>query len=96
MANGTCPTPFLNAAHYSSTDGNIYGRMCSTITLPGASPGTTCCLPCPAQGYIFEPGILTALHVNDILNVVGVGVGAFVLLVCLSFLRANLVFYISP
>ena len=81
MANGTCPPPFLDAALYSSTEGNIYGRLCSDITLPGATPGATCCLPCPVQGYVLQPHILTALHANDIMNAIGIVVGAFVLLV---------------
>ena len=79
--NASCPAPFLNAALFPSDQGYIHGRLCSTVPLPGAAPGAVCCLPCPVQDYILHASSLRGLHVNDIVNIIGVGVGAFVLLV---------------
>ena len=81
MSNSSCPAPFLDAALFPADQGYIDGRMCSPIQLPGSPPGTICCLPCPVQNYTLRPSSLEALHVNDIINVIGLGVGAFVLLV---------------
>jgi hypothetical protein len=84
MVNGTCPVPFLNAALYPSNEGYVDGRLCSSIPLPGATAGTICCLPCPSQSYLLKSSILTGLHVNDIINVIGVGIGGFIVLVPLA------------
>src|SRR5436305_9156290 len=81
MSNRSCPVPFLDASLFPVDQGYIDGRLCSTITLPGAKPGSSCCLPCPVQDYTLYPSSIRALHANDIINIVGVGVGAFVLLV---------------
>ena len=82
--NASCPAPFLDAALFSRDQGYINGRVCSTVPLPGAAPGAVCCLPCPIQDYTLHASSLRALHVNDIVNVIGVGVGVFVLLVYLT------------
>lgn len=55
--------------------------MCATIPLPGQVPGTHCCLPCPLQDWVLEESSLHALHVNDIINVIGIAVGSITLLV---------------
>jgi hypothetical protein len=81
MSNASCPVPFLDAALFPGDQGYINGRLCSSLPLPGSTPGTMCCIPCPVQNYILRPSSLEALHANDIVNVVGVGVGAFILLV---------------
>lgn len=81
MSNASCPIPFLDAVLFPDDQGDIRGRLCSAVPLPGSSPGAVCCLPCPLQDYILHSSSLDALHANDIVNVVGVGVGAFVLLV---------------
>jgi len=82
MANASaCPFPFIDARLFPPNEGYVEGRLCGTIPLPGQKPGADCCLPCPGQDYYLHPSILTALHWNDIANVIGVGVGAFVLLV---------------
>jgi len=81
MANTSCPFPFIDSTLFPKNQGYIEGRLCGTIPLPGQKPGAECCLPCPGQEYYLHPSILTALHWNDIANVIGVGVGAFVLLV---------------
>ena len=88
MSNSACPAPFLDAALYPADQGYIAGRLCSTIPLPGAAAGTTCCLPCPVQNYTLYPSSLTALHANDIVSVIGIGVGVFVLLVTLDEISA--------
>lgn len=79
----SCPAPFLDAALFPDDQGYINGRLCATVPLPGAAPGAVCCLPCPAQEYTLHASSLLALHVNDIVNVIGVGVGVFVFLVYL-------------
>jgi hypothetical protein len=81
MSNSSCPPPFLDAALFNVDQGYMQGRVCSPISLPGSGPGTQCCLPCPVQDFILYPSSLRALHINDILNVVGVGVGGFILMV---------------
>ena len=81
--NASCPTPFLDASLFPGDQGYINGRLCATVPLPGAAPGAVCCLPCPVQDYTLRASSLLALHVNDIVNVIGVGVGVFVLLVYL-------------
>jgi hypothetical protein len=79
--NTSCPAPFLDAALFPGDQGFIKGRVCATLTLPGAAAGAVCCLPCPVQEFTLHASSLRALHVNDIVNVIGVGVGVFVLLV---------------
>jgi hypothetical protein len=81
MSNTSCPFPFVDAALFPRFEGYVDGRLCATLPLPGQKPGAQCCLPCPVQNYALHPSILEALHWNDIVNVIGVGVGAFVLLV---------------
>lgn len=81
MANLSCPSPFLDASFFPSNEGYVHGRFCSPITLPLAKPDTICCLPCPLQNYILHPSSIRALHANDIVNIVGLGVGGFILLV---------------
>jgi hypothetical protein len=84
MSNTSCPSPFVDAALFPRFEGYVEGRLCATLPLPGQKPGAECCLPCPVQNYALHPSILEALHWNDIVNVMGVGVGAFVLLVYAS------------
>ena len=81
--NASCPAPFLDEALFPNDQGYIAGRVCATVPLPGAAPGAVCCLPCPIQDYTLHASSLQALYVNDIINVIGAGVGVFVLLVCL-------------
>jgi|SRR5579862_7470248 hypothetical protein len=81
MTTLSCPVPFLDAADFPPDVGYIAGRLCSSIPLPGARRGATCCLPCPVQNYVFHSSTLHVLFANDIVNIVGLGVGAFVLLV---------------
>ena len=81
MSTPACPAPFLDASLYLGDQGYIQGRLCSSIPLPGSKAGTVCCLPCPFQNYTLYQSSLEALHANDIVNVIGVGVGAFILLV---------------
>jgi hypothetical protein len=81
MSNSSCPAPFLDASLYPDDQGYVQGRLCSSIPLPGSKSGTVCCLPCPFQEYTLYQSSLEALHANDIVNVIGVGVGAFILLV---------------
>jgi len=85
----SCPPPFLDDAPYPSHQGNIYGRLCSNV-LPLASPNTTCCLPCPVQNYVLRHSSLNALHVNDMVNVIGFVIGIFILLVCLTSAEVNI------
>jgi len=85
----SCPPPFLDDAPYSRYYGNVPGRLCSDV-LPLASPNTTCCLPCPVQNYVLRPSSLNALHVNDMVNVVGFVIGIFILLVCLTSAKVNI------
>jgi len=84
MANLTCPPPFLDASWYPSTQGYTGGRLCATIPLPGQVPGAQCCLPCPLQAWVLEESSLRDLHVNDIINVIGIAMGSFALLVSSS------------
>ena len=81
MSNSSCPAPFLDASLYPGDQGYIQGRLCSSIPLPGSTPGAVCCLPCPVQQYTLYGSSLEALYANTIVNVVGVGVGTFILLV---------------
>jgi hypothetical protein len=80
-SNTSCPFPFLDAALFPPDFGYVAGRLCSTVPLPGQLAGTVCCLPCPVQDYTLHPSSLRVLFANDVVNMVGVGVGAFVLLV---------------
>ncbi|KAF7192266.1 hypothetical protein HII31_06298 [Pseudocercospora fuligena] len=66
MSNTTlsCPAPFLAAADYPATGGYINGRSCSTIT-----PGTSCCLPCPATQYIYSRSFPNNLQIAYWFNV---------------------------
>ena len=84
----SCPAPFLDAALYNNSLGNIPGRLCSDF-LPLASPNATCCLPCPVQNYVLRQSSLSALHVNDMVNVVGFVIGIFILLVCPTPAKVN-------
>jgi hypothetical protein len=95
MSNSSCPPPFLDAALFPADQGYVDGRMCSPIQLPGSQSGSICCLPCPIQNYTLRAASLEALHVNDIINIIGLGVGAFVLLVLprtLSHSRQSFIF----
>jgi|SRR5579859_7444148 len=82
VSRPACPLPFLDASLYPSDFGYVAGRLCASIPLLGQKPGATCCLPCPVQKYALHPGTLSALYANDLVNIIGIGVGAFVLLVC--------------
>jgi len=81
MTNLTCPTPFLDASLYPPNQGYVGGRLCATVPLPGQVAGAHCCLPCPLQDWVLNETSLNALHVNDIMNIIGVVVGAFTLTV---------------
>ena len=84
MSTLACPVPFLDARDFPPNVGYVAGRLCSPLPLPGAKEGAVCCLPCPVQDWVFHPSTLHVLFANDIVNMVGLGVGAFVLLVSLS------------
>ena len=75
MTTSSCPLPFY-AADSFSREGNVFGRLCTNDLF-----NTSCCLPCPVQNFVLRQSSLFALHVNDIVNVIGFCTGSFILLV---------------
>ncbi|CAK7208176.1 hypothetical protein SBRCBS47491_000003 [Sporothrix bragantina] len=49
----SCIAPFLPASDYNNSKGFIDGRLCSNLT------GTTCCLPCPLNEWVYPDSFHT-------------------------------------
>ncbi|KAF2398508.1 hypothetical protein EJ06DRAFT_558332 [Trichodelitschia bisporula] len=70
-----CPKPFLDAADFSST-GYIAGRFCNPV--PGFE-GLLCCLPCPADQWMYEDDMVRIAYNIIKLSIFGLIVSVFLL-----------------
>ncbi|KAF2097004.1 hypothetical protein NA57DRAFT_77255 [Rhizodiscina lignyota] len=78
-SNGTssCPPPFLSTADFPPTGGYIPGRFCGANPL---APGTSCCLPCPVQYWVYSDKLLDHLEIPGWISVASLVLCAFLLL----------------